>query len=63
MYEEKIILLRDLEEGDKFLTKGGEELIYLYPIANDKHVISRLNGNSWDVPNGDFPVFKYKEDE
>jgi hypothetical protein len=63
MYEEKIILLRDLEEGDKFITKSGTELIYLYPLGNDKHVISKINGSSWEVPNGEFPVFKYKENE
>lgn len=59
-YEEKIVLLRELNEGDRFITKAGSELIYMYPLDNDKHVISKLNGNSWEVPNGDFPTFKYK---
>jgi hypothetical protein len=63
MYEENFIPLRDLEPGDRFLTKGNSELIYLYPLGDDKHRISRLNGDSWDVPHGDFPSFKYKGNE
>ena len=61
-YEKKEITLRELKDGERFLTIDYLELIYMYPLGDDKHRISRLNGDSWDVPNGDYPVFKYIND-
>jgi len=63
MYETEYIELRNLKEGDRFLTKGDSECIYMYPLGDDKHRIRHLDGDSWDVPNGNFPIFKYKGDE
>lgn len=62
-YEENAIPLRELKEGERFLTKGGLELVYLYDLGNDKHRISEIGGIPWDVPNGNFPSFKYIKDE
>ncbi len=63
MYEENTTPLRELTDGDRFISKSGLELIYLYPLKGDSHRISKLNGDSWDVPNGDFPIFKVKANE
>lgn len=63
MYEENAVPLRELKEGERFMTKAGSELVYLCPLGDDKHRIKKLDGSSWDVPNGDFPSFKYRGNE
>jgi len=63
MYEENPTPLRELKDGDRFITKSGSELIYNYAIDDDRHNIGIINGSSWDVPNGNYPSFKYKGNE
>tara|TARA_R110001606_G_scaffold377297_1_gene536308 strand:+ start:622 stop:813 length:192 start_codon:yes stop_codon:yes gene_type:complete len=63
MYEDNHTPLRELKEGERFLTKGNLELYYISDLGDDKHRVCRLDGSSWDVPHGNFPSFKYKVNE
>jgi len=58
-YEENYTLLRDLDEGDKFLDKSNSVGCYIKSLGNDKHQLKSQNtGNLYEVPHGRFPVFK-----
>lgn len=59
IYEENYTLLRNLKEGDVFITKGNVEIIYMKNIGNDKHLLKNSEGiEEYIVPHGRFPVFK-----
>ena len=58
-YEKKHTLLRDLSEGDVFLTKANTKIIYLKKLNDDKHLLKNIGtSNEYEVPHGNFPVFK-----
>lgn len=57
-YEETYTLLRDLKEGDEFISKSNTVGFYVKSIGEDKHLLKPQGGNSYEVPHGRFPVFK-----
>lgn len=66
-YEENYTLLRDLKEGDIYMSKDNTESIYLKDLGDDKHLIRIIDVNSspFDgvehiIPKGKFSVFKKK---
>ena len=58
-YEENQTLLRDLNEGDVFITKANTVSVYLKCVGDDKHILRNINScDEYEVPHGKFPVFK-----
>lgn len=58
-YEENYTLLRNLKEGDEFISKSNTVGFYIKPIGDDKHLLKSKNtGNTYEIPHGEFPVFK-----
>lgn len=57
-YEENYTLLRNLKEGNEFISKSNTVGVYIKPIGEDKHILKSEDGNNYEVPHGSFPVFK-----
>jgi hypothetical protein len=58
-FEENYTLLRNLNEGDIFISKADTVSIYLKNLGKDKHLLKDYNsGNEYEVPHGRFPIFK-----
>ncbi len=58
-FEENYTLLRNLKEGDIFLTKLNNINIYVKTLGDDKHKVKDIvDGKIYEVPHGRFPVFK-----
>lgn len=57
-YEENYTLLRNLKEGDEFISKSNSVGFYIKSIGEDKHLLKSEDGNIYEVPHGRFPVFK-----
>ncbi len=51
--------LKQLSEGDVFLTKLGNKMVYLRFLGNDRHLLNSLEkGKKFEVPHGRYPVEK-----
>lgn len=64
-FDENYILLRNLNEGDVYLTKANYVGMYLKNLGDDdKHLVKSIDtGDEYVVPHGRYPVFKLiKED-
>jgi len=58
-FEDDVTLMRELNEGDLYLSKGNNVHCYVGSLENDKHTLRDVKTEKeWIVPNGDFPVFK-----
>ena len=70
-FDENYTLLRNLNEGDVYLSKSNYVGMYLKDLGDDKHLLknidivagkSRMNHQTTDatysVPHGRYPVFK-----
>lgn len=57
-YEENYTLLRNLKEGDEFISKSNGVGFYVKSIGEDKHLLKTQSGSVYEVPHGRFPVFK-----
>ena len=58
-YEENYTLLRNLNEGDVFITKANTVSMYLKCVGDDKHILRNINScDEYEGPHGRFPVFK-----
>ena len=57
-HEENNTLLKNLKEGDEFISKSNIIGFYIKSIGEDKHILKLEDGNSYEVPHGRFPVFK-----
>jgi len=56
---ESQVLLKDLNEGDLFITKKGNEGQYLKKLDNDKYLLKNLKDNKeYELEHGNIPVFK-----
>lgn len=59
MEQEDQILIKDLEEGDLFISKSGNEGEYLKKLDDGKYLLKNLKDNSeYEAPHGNFLVFK-----
>jgi hypothetical protein len=58
MYEDNFTRLRDLKEGDEFIDKANCVGIYLKSLGNDHHLLKNDEGHEYEVPHGNFPIFK-----
>lgn len=58
-FEEDYTYVKDLNEGDIFITKMGGKTMYLKDLGEDNHLLKDLdNGHEYKVPHGNFPIFK-----
>lgn len=56
-FEENFIEIRNLNIGDIFMSKTGNEGQYIKKLDEDRHLL-KSNGKEYEVPHGNFPVFK-----
>jgi len=61
-FKENFTSLRDLEEGDIYISKMDMIGQYIKDLGDDKHRLKSLDevnyGSEYEVPHGKFPVFK-----
>ena len=58
-FEVNFTPLRDLEEGDIYLTKMDTISEYVKDLGDDRHLLKNYEtGKEYEVPHGKFPVFK-----
>jgi len=60
-YYDNYTLLKELNVGDRYITKLDSECIYLKWLGEDRHLVFNIDaGTVYEVPHGRFPVFKIK---
>jgi hypothetical protein len=57
-YEDNHTLLRELNEGDAYLTKSNSVGTYIKSLGDDRHLLKSENDTEYEVPHGRFPVFR-----
>jgi len=58
-FDENYTLLRNLNEGDVYLSKSNYVGMYLKDLGDDKHLLKNIDTDAtYSVPHGRYPVFK-----
>lgn len=60
-YEQNFTILRNLNEGDSFITKANTECLYLKKLGDDKHLIKDIGYNATPVDGIPYVVWSIRK--
>ena len=58
-YDNTYTRLRDLNDGDEYLTKSNTKCIYVKSLGDDEHLVKNIDdGDEYSVPHGGYPIYR-----